>query len=273
MTTLPIIPLPAQGFGTSRPRLGVFKFASCDGCQLSLLDCEDELLDVAGRVEIAYFLEATRRPLEGDFDIALVEGSVSTPEQEESIREIRRRSRFLITLGACASHGGIQGLRNFGKIQLDEALAIVYASPQSIETLAQSRPASDYVTVDLELQGCPINKRQLLRVLAQMLVGSRPRVENHSLCLDCKRQGLVCVLVARGAPCMGPVTTTGCGVLCPSYDRPCYSCFGPATQPNTASLAGWFEKLGLAPEEIRRLFHAYYANASEFQKEGQRHAP
>jgi coenzyme F420-reducing hydrogenase gamma subunit len=108
---------------------------------------------------------------------------------------------------------------------VDEALAIVYASPHYIKTLARSRPASDYVAVDLELQGCPINKRQLLGVLAQMLLSSRPRVENHALCLDCKRQGLVCVLVARGAPCMGPVTTTGCGVLCPSYDRPCYSCF------------------------------------------------
>ena len=155
----------------TRPRLGVFKFASCDGCQLSLLDCEDELLAVAERVEIAYFLEATRRPLEGEFDVALVEGSVSTPGQEEEIRDIRRRSRFLITLGACASHGGIQGLRNFGAMDVDRSLAIVYATPQYVETLAHSRPSSDYVAVDLELPGCPINKDQLLAVLAQMLVG------------------------------------------------------------------------------------------------------
>ncbi len=156
---------------TTKPRLGVFKFASCDGCQLSLLDCEDELLAVADRVEIAYFLEATRRPLEGEFDVALVEGSVSTPEQENEIRDIRDRSRFLITLGACASHGGIQGLRNFGSLNVENALAIVYASPQYVETLACSRPASDYVAVDLELPGCPINKHQLLGVLAQMLAG------------------------------------------------------------------------------------------------------
>jgi coenzyme F420-reducing hydrogenase gamma subunit len=134
---------------TTRPRLGVFKFASCDGCQLSLLDCEDQLLAVADRVEIAYFLEATRRPLEGEFDVALVEGSVSTPDQENEIRDIRRRSRFLIMLGACASHGGIQGLRNFGSLNVDNALAIVYASPQYVETLACSRPASAYVAVDL----------------------------------------------------------------------------------------------------------------------------
>jgi sulfhydrogenase subunit delta len=271
MNSLHVLPTPSPT-PTARPRLGVFKFASCDGCQLSILDCEDELLTLADRVEIAYFLEATRRPLEGEFDVALVEGSVSTPEQEGDIRDIRRRSRLLITLGACASNGGIQGLRNFGKIGVHDSLAIVYASPDYVETLANSRPSSDYVAVDLELPGCPINKRQLLGVLAQLLVGARPRVPDHALCLDCKRQGLVCVLVSRGAPCMGPVTNTGCGVLCPTYDRPCYSCFGPAHQPNTESLAHRFEALGISPDQIRRLFHAYYANTPEFHREGARHA-
>jgi coenzyme F420-reducing hydrogenase gamma subunit len=221
-------------------------------------------------VDIAYFLEAIRRPLEGEFDIALVEGSVYTPEQEEHIRDIRRRSRFLITLGACAAHGGIQALRNF--TPPDDYPRTVYALPQYLESLANSRPASAYVPVDLELQGCPIAKQQLLRILAQMLLGSKPRVPNHSLCLDCKRQNLVCVLVAQGKPCMGPVTTTGCGVLCPSYDRACYSCFGPAFQPNTASLAGWFSRLGYTPQEIERMFHAYYSQAPSFKEEGRQHA-
>src|ERR1700744_1191831 len=108
-----------------RPRLGVFKFASCDGCQLSLLDCEDELLAVAGAVDIAYFLEATRRPLEGEFDLAIVEGSISAPEQIEQIRDVRARSRFLVTIGACASAGGVQALRNGGKVH--DFLRIVYA--------------------------------------------------------------------------------------------------------------------------------------------------
>jgi coenzyme F420-reducing hydrogenase gamma subunit len=257
--------------GPGKPRLGVFKFASCDGCQLSLLDCEDELLTVADRVEIAYFTEAIRRPLDGSFDVALVEGSISAPEQEESIRDIRRRSRFLIVLGACASAGGIQGLRNLGQPGVDEALKIVYADPRYVASLAQSRPASAYVTVDLELPGCPINKRQLLGVLSQLLAGARPRLPDQALCLECKRRGLVCVVVAHGQPCLGPVTRTGCGVLCPSYDRPCFGCFGPAHQPNTAALAAQFEELGLAPEAIRRLFHAYYANAPAFHQEGLRH--
>lgn len=254
---------------TPKPRIGVFKFASCDGCQLTVLDCEDELLELADLVDIAYFLEAIRRPLEGEFDVALVEGSVSTPEQEDYVRDIRRRSRFLITLGACASHGGIQALRNF--TGADEYLPVVYASPQHIETLPNSRPASDYVPVDLELQGCPVSKQQLLRALAQMLLGSRPRVPNHALCLDCKRQNIVCVLVAQAKPCMGPVTVTGCGVLCPSYDRACYSCFGPTAQPNTESLARWFAGLGIAAQDIQRMFHAYYSQAPAFKQEGERH--
>jgi sulfhydrogenase subunit delta len=256
---------------TNKPRLGVFKFASCDGCQLSLLDCEDELLAVADRIEIAYFLEATRRRLEGEFEVALVEGSVSTPDQEEEIRDVRRRSRFLITLGACASDGGIQGLRNFGGLDVNQALAIVYDSPRYVETLSHSRPIKDYVAVDMELPGCPINKNQLLSVLAQMLAGSRPKVPNHALCLDCKRQHLVCILVAGGAPCMGPVTSTGCGVLCPSHDRPCYGCFGPSAQADPEALAHKFEQLGLKPDAIRRLFHAFYANAPAFKEAGNRY--
>jgi coenzyme F420-reducing hydrogenase gamma subunit len=266
----PLVVLNQAATSGARPRLGVFKFASCDGCQLSILDCEDELLALAERVEIGFFLEATRRPLEGKFDLALVEGSVSTPQQEEEIRDIRQRSRFLITLGACASHGGIQSLRNFGT--LDDVLPVIYASPQYIETLKEARPASAYVKVDLELPGCPINKEQLLLVLAQILNGSRPHVSGHALCLDCKRNGVVCVLVARGEACMGPVTTTGCGVLCPSHDRPCYSCFGPVAQPNTRSLAGRFAQLGQRPEQIRRQFLSFYANAPAYQEEGLRHA-
>jgi len=253
----------------AKPRIGVFKFASCDGCQLTILDCEDELLDLANVVDIAYFSEAIRRPMEGEFDIALVEGSVSTPDQERHIRDIRRRSKLLVTLGACASHGGIQALRNFADV--GEFVQTVYADPRFIETLALSRPASAYVPVDLELQGCPVSKQQLLRTLATMLLGSKPRLPSHALCLDCKRQNLVCVLVAQGLPCLGPVTTTGCGALCPTYDRPCYSCFGPAHQPNTASLADWFAQLGIPADAIRRFFHAFYSQAPEFKTEGERH--
>jgi len=258
--SLPIVtprPMP------NRPRLAVFKFTSCDGCQLSLLDCEDELLDLADRVEIGFFREAARLELSGCFDVALVEGSVSTPEQEQEIRNVRARSKFLICLGACASHGGIQALRHLGSAAA--ALRVVYANPASVAMLEKSLPASDYVKVDLELPGCPINKKQLIHVIASLLAGGRPGLDRHAQCLECKRQGVVCLVVARGMACLGPATSTGCGALCMRHDRGCFGCYGPAQGANAAALARRFGELGLEPAAIARLFRTFYSTAVEFQ--------
>ena len=155
-----------------KPRLAVWKFASCDGCQLSLLDCEDELLAVAGAVDVAYFPEATRGAVKGRYDLSLVEGSITTPDDAERIQDVRRRSRTLVTIGACATAGGIQALRNFADV--GAYTAIVYARPDYIRTLATSTPIADHVRVDFELRGCPISKSQLLEVITAMLAGRRP---------------------------------------------------------------------------------------------------
>ncbi|MBI3463374.1 MAG: oxidoreductase [Planctomycetes bacterium] len=246
-----------------KPRLGVFKFASCDGCQLSLLDCEDELLAVVGAIEIGYFLEATRRPLRGKFDLSLVEGSISSPEQLEQIQEVRRRSRFLVTIGACATAGGIQALRNWGHVA--EYLQVVYARPEYIKTLATSTPIAEHVPVDFELRGCPINKRQLLEVITAFLAGRRANVPNHAVCVECKRAGTVCVTVAHGVACLGPVTHAGCGALCPGYDRGCYGCYGPSKGPNVASLARHFGQMGVELPVIDRMLHTFNAWAPGFR--------
>lgn len=248
----------------SKPRLGVFKFASCDGCQLSLLDCEDELLAVADAVEIAYFLEATRRPLEGEFDLAIVEGSISAPEQIEQIRDVRQRSKFLMTIGACATSGGVQALRNFGDVQ--EFLRAVYARPDYIQTLATSTPIADHVPVDFELRGCPINKRQLLEVIAAFLAGRRPNIPNQAVCVECKRNGIVCLMVAHGTPCLGPVTHAGCGAICPEYNRGCFGCYGPAKTPNVAALVAQFEATGMPSAAIDRVLHTFNAWAPDFRQ-------
>ncbi len=253
-----------------RPRLGVFKMASCDGCQLSLLDCEDELLAIAGAVDIVYFAEASSRPDDGGaFDLVLVEGSISTPEQLEAIQGIRQRTKRLVTLGACATAGGIQALRNWA--DHDEFLRVVYAHPAYIETLATSTPIQDHVPVDFELRGCPIDKRQLLEVLTAMLVGRRPEIRNESVCMECKRRGHVCVMVARGSPCLGPVTHAGCGALCPAYDRGCYGCFGPRENANTGSLADWFEARGVGRDHRKRLFRGFTGWHPPFREESDRH--
>ncbi|HTU54392.1 MAG TPA: oxidoreductase [Acetobacteraceae bacterium] len=254
--------------GIGKKRLAVWKFASCDGCQLSLLDCEDELLAVAEAVEIAYFPEASSRMAKGPYDLSLVEGSITTAHDAERIRKVRRQSKFLVTIGACATAGGIQSLRNFSDIA--EFVAAVYASPQYIKTLATSTPISEHVKVDFELRGCPINKMQLLEVLSAFLVGRKPAIGTDSVCVECKRRGNVCVMV-QGIPCLGPVTHAGCGALCPSYRRGCYGCFGPTERPNTAALAAEWGRLGAAPRDIRRAFRTFNAAAPAFRTESEAH--
>lgn len=251
-----------------RPTLAVWKFASCDGCQLSLLDCEGELLAVTDRIRIAHFPEATRTRIDGPWDLSLVEGSVTTPEAAEHIREIRRRSKTLITIGACATSGGIQALRNFADVEAFTRL--VYAHPDYIETLATSDAIAAHVPVDYELRGCPINKEQLLEVISAFLYGRRPQVSSASVCEECKRAGHVCVTVAHGTPCLGPVTHAGCGALCPGFHRGCYGCYGPKETPNAPSLTEKLTALGMPRAERVRFYRTFNAGAETFREESER---
>ena len=250
----------------AKKKLAVWKFASCDGCQLSLLDCEDELLQIADELEISYVLEASSAAARGPYDVSLVEGSITTLHDAERIREVRASSRALITIGACATSGGIQALRNFADVE--EFTRIVYAQPDYISTLASSTPISANVPVDFELQGCPISKQQLLEVISAYLYGRRPRVRAHSVCFECKRRGNVCVMVAHGTPCLGPVTHAGCGALCPSYNRGCYGCYGPKETPNTGSLDAWTD---LDEVDLVRVYRTFNAARDPFREASEAH--
>jgi coenzyme F420-reducing hydrogenase gamma subunit len=250
----------------AKPKLAVWKFASCDGCQLSLLDLEDELLMLPERVEVAQFLEATSAVVEGPYDISLVEGSVTTPADAERIREVRRISRRLVTIGACATAGGIQALRNFADVE--EFTRAVYATPEFISTLGTSTPIAEHVPVDFELHGCPIDRHQLLEVVSAYLAERKPSIPDYSVCVECKRRGNVCVMVAHGTPCLGPVTHAGCGAICPSHDRGCYGCFGPMETPNTGSLTAWMRGLGVETPELIRAYRSFNANAPDFRAAG-----
>jgi sulfhydrogenase subunit delta len=253
----------------AKPKLAVWKFASCDGCQLSLLDCEDELLAVAGAVEIAHFLEATSKTVGGPYDVSLVEGSITTQHDAERIHKVRKASKFLVTIGACATAGGIQALRNFADVH--DYLRVVYATPEYVSTLATSTAIADHVAVDFELRGCPIDKHQLLEVLAAFLHGRRPNIPSYSVCMECKRRGTTCVTVAHGTPCLGPVTHAGCGAICPAYARGCYGCFGPMESPNTAALSGRLHELGMSDPDLVRVFRTFNTNAREFREESTAH--
>lgn len=237
---------------TRKPKLAVWKFASCDGCQLTLLDCEDELLDIVGAVDIAYFPEATRVHMPGPYDISLVEGSITTTDDARRIQEVRQKSNILVAIGACATSGGIQALRNLANVH-DYAEA-VYPHPEWIESLAKSKPIQDYVKVDYELRGCPISKPQLLEFLTAILAGRKPNLPTYSVCEECKRKGRVCIVVGSGKACMGPITQAGCGAICPSFGRGCYGCFGPCDSANTESWSTLMTRLGVSkPEQVRLL--------------------
>ena len=251
-----------------KPKLAVWKFSSCDGCQLSLLNCEDELLSVAGAVDIAYFLEATRAVDSGPYDLSLVEGSVTTEHDRKRILEVRKLSKAVVTIGACATAGGIQALKNFGK--REEFIQAVYARPEFISTLETSTAISDHIPVDFELRGCPIRKEQLLEVICAFLKGRKANIPAHSVCYECKAKGNVCVMVVDNAPCLGPVTQAGCGALCPSYARACYGCFGTKETVNLPGLSVALEKMGVAGQDLLRLYRTYQVAAPEYLKETQR---
>ncbi|NQV06813.1 oxidoreductase [bacterium] len=249
---------------SDKPRLAVFKFASCDGCQLSLLDAEDHLLAVAEAVEIANFAEASRDITPGPYDVSLVEGSITTPHDAERIREVRRDSKFLVTIGACATAGGIQALRNWKDVR--DFTSYVYANPQYIETLSTSTPVKNHVEVDFELRGCPISKEQLIEVVSALLHGRRPNIPSFSVCVECKRRGTPCVMVAQGIPCLGPITQAGCNGLCPAYERGCFGCFGPMESVNAASLTGKWMEMGVKSSDVVRALRTYNAYAEPFRE-------
>ncbi|MFH1489492.1 MAG: oxidoreductase [Pseudomonadota bacterium] len=253
-----------------KKKLAVWKFASCDGCQLSLLDCEDELIALSQAIQIAYFPEGFREIIKGPYDVSLVEGSVTTSHDAERIHRIRRTSKIIVAIGACATAGGIQALRNFGDVR--EFTRIVYARPEFIHTLAKSTPISDHIRVDYELRGCPVNKHQLIEIIGAFLNSRKPNIPTYSVCVECKRKANVCVMVAQKIPCLGPVTQASCDALCPTYNRGCYGCFGPKETPNTGSLS---ERLhngcGVQKKDIMRLFRTFNAAAEPFRMESDAH--
>ena len=258
---MPAHTIPAQ----ARPKLAVYKFSSCDGCQLSLLNLEDELLDLVSAIEVALFLEARRATLPPPYDIGLIEGSISTPEEEERINQVRRDCKYLVAIGACATSGGIQALRNWANVE--EYTRCVYAKPEYIKTLETATPIASHVFVDFELRGCPVNQYQLLELITALLVGRKPNIATHSVCIECKRQGFPCVMVTLGEPCLGPITNTGCGALCPGCGRACYGCFGPMEQPNIKSLGGWFlKKQHRTPRDLKHMLRNFNGYLEPFKQ-------
>jgi coenzyme F420-reducing hydrogenase gamma subunit len=251
---------------TIKPRLAVHKFSSCDGCQLAFLNLGEPLLTLAERIDILHFAEAGMVDEHAEVDIAFVEGSIATPDDAERIARIRANSRYVVTIGACATAGGIQALRNMSDAQ--SWVQGIYAQPEHIQLLATSTPIAEHIKVDLELWGCPVNGYQVVSAVNALLLGHVPIQDAASVCQECKRQNIVCVLVAQGRPCMGPVTHTGCGALCPRFQRDCYACYGPANDTNIESLGKRFSQLGLSSNDVAARLHFINNHTEPFRSAG-----
>jgi sulfhydrogenase subunit delta len=245
-------------------RIAVYKFSSCDGCQLQFLNMEEEILHLVDIADFALFYEARRYVEPGPYDIAFIEGAISTPHEIEIVRKIRDESKIVVAIGACATAGGIQALRNW--VDVEEFKRYVYPNPEWIEVLKYAEPLSKYIRVDYEIRGCPVDKDQLLLFVLQLIRGKIPTLPIDSLCIECKRKGNVCVIVAKGIPCLGPITMSGCGAICPSYGRGCYGCYGPMVDPKPLVLNNLFKKIGIKPKEIQLLFKQFTNWAKEFKE-------
>ncbi|SCZ59096.1 NADH-quinone oxidoreductase subunit B family protein [Thiohalomonas denitrificans] len=246
-----------------KPKISVHKFSSCDGCQVQILSLEEELLQLADRVDIAFFAEATSRMDPGPYAVSFVEGSVSTPHEIERIKHIRDISDLVVSIGACGQSGGLQALRNWG--DLTYYLNDFYTEPEHIDALPQSTAFHEHIVVDWEVPGCPPDQGQLKYVINSVLSGVKPNLPSEAVCLQCKRDGNVCVLVSQDQPCMGPITRTGCGALCPHQERDCYGCFGPQGGGNIDALGRRFNGAGLTPADVVSRLRLIYSWAEPFR--------
>ena len=248
----------------SLAKVAVHKFSSCDGCQLAFLNLGTDLLLLSELVDIKHFAEAGVIDEAGHVDIAFVEGSISTQKEQQRIQEVRKNSDYLITIGACATSGGIQALRNMndGKAWLEA----VYAMPEYIDSLEKVSPIAEHVKVDFELWGCPVSSEQVVTTIRALLSGVTPKDNTEKVCMECKRKNNICTLVTKGEPCLGPVTKAGCGAICPAFGRGCYSCYGPSANANTASMSQRLIGLGLIPKQVSQAYQLFNNNAPPFKK-------
>jgi sulfhydrogenase subunit delta len=243
----------------TRPRIAVFELASCAGCQLQILNCEDELVDLLGLVDFVYFKEA-RSDTSDEYDIALIEGTVTRPADEPKLRTIRDRAKVVATLGACAYPGGIPALRNAHV--LADLQHTVYGEHADYFPTGAARPVDAVIPVDLHILGCPIDKDEFIRIVTAVLIGKKPDIPGYPVCVECKLRENVCAF-DRDEICLGPVTRAGCGARCPSYGSHCFGCRGLADDPNTTAMEGILERHGLSVQDVLAQYALYNGGITE----------
>jgi len=244
-----------------KPKIGVFGFTSCSGCQLQIVNLEDEILDLLGAVDIVYFKMAISEHTD-DYSIAFVEGAITRESENDDLKWIRERANKVVALGACACIGGIPYIKNF--IGVDRARKTVYGEDAKYFDSIPTKPIDQVIKVDGYIRGCPINKNEFLRVTKSLLLGIKPLIPNYPVCVECKLNENVCVF-DEGMTCLGPVTRAGCNSACPNVGNQCYGCRGLLDDANTTSEKDILAKHGLTVNDVLSKFRMYdgYAEVSK----------
>lgn len=233
----------------TRLRLAIVGLTACSGCQLSLLNCEDELPELLEQFKPHFFpLACSPALLEGSYDAALVEGCVSMPHEVELLQELRRRSKHLIALGTCAVWGGVAALRN-GEDR-ESLRQLVYDQSPVANTTFDPRPLRSLVQVDAVVTGCPPEKEELLRLLTGLVRGVLPVDIDYPVCTECRMRETLCILTERDMLCLGPLTLGGCGARCPSMSVPCEGCRGPVPEANLSKALEMYNQKGFHPQTV-----------------------
>ena len=246
-----------------KPKVGIFKYSCCAGCEFQLIYFQKHVLEVLGAIDVIYCkMLRSGGKAEGPFDVALIEGAITEEWQASQLKRVREASRYLIPIGTCAVCGGVPAIKNT-RDELDvekdvyEDLSVIHS--------VKSHPVDHYVKVDGYVRGCPMGERDCTELVVSLLMGKSPNFLEYCVCVECKLAGNICVLVAYNQPCMGPVTNAGCGALCPSRNRGCYGCWGPMKDANAGALAREFKIRGLSAGDIYRKFTEFGQPADEWK--------
>lgn len=248
-----------------KPKVGIFGLTGCAGEQIVILNCEDQLLELAAALDIRSFHTAmTGNDEECDVDIAFVEGAVLQPEDEVLLRKIRQRAKLLIALGTCAVWGGIPAMKN--EVPRGDFKRMIYGSKGDWFKSIPARPLRDFVRADYSISGCPIEKEQFLSAVASLLHGDLPILPNYAVCTECKMKENECLLVEKNQLCLGPITVAGCDARCPSYGLPCTGCRGPVDEANVASEMEILKEKGFTWVDIQNRLRTFAAPAEVLQE-------
>lgn len=233
----------------NKPRVAIFDFACCEGCQLQIVNMEEELLDLISVVNPVEWRE-TMSEHGDEYDIAIIEGSITRPEDEERLKAIRDRAGTLIALGACATTGGVNKLKN--KFDLSDVKRCVYGNVLNMAHLdtAPTKALDEVVKVDYMVHGCPINNKEFAYILRCLLMGKTPSLPTYPVCVECKMKGNPCRF-EYGEICLGPITRAGCEAKCPSSGFWCYGCRGYVDNPNINAAKDVMRYYGKTTADLR----------------------